>query len=113
MVPEQSGPMNPRATAALRENRCGADVTLSKAKAEANKAFKNAEGSVRGGMSTRMAAHYLIAVFWDLRRQIGAGKRLDKKAFEDQDAFRSWFEKKHATLGKKLQSPHLLRQHIK
>ena len=89
-------------------------MTLAKARAEANKAFKTAEEAVlknregqwphAEGISTRTAASYLIAWFWDIRRQ------LDVK---DKIAFLAWFEKKHDALGKKLQSPHLLRQHIK
>ena len=69
-------------------------MTLAKARATANQAFKKAGAWVIAGqLSTRSAAHDLIAVFWDILRQL-------KK--NDKPAFIAWFEKKHAALGKEL-----------
>jgi len=69
-------------------------MTLAKARAEASKAFKTAEEAVlAGGISTRTAAHDLIAVFWEINHRL---------ASYDKGTFLRWFEKKHAALGKEL-----------
>ena len=69
-------------------------MTLAKARAEASKAFKTAEEAVlAGGISTSTAAHDLIAVFWEILRQL-KGK--------DKILFQKWFDKKHDALGKEL-----------
>jgi hypothetical protein len=69
-------------------------MTLAKARAEANKAFKTAKESVLAGRrSARRAAEMLISVYW----------RLDYKLSKrDHRLFIAWFVKKHEALGKEL-----------
>jgi len=80
-------------------------MTLAKARAEANKAFKAAKAAVLAGeISPRAASESLIGAFW------GIGRDLKEK---DKATFYTWFDRKHAELGKKLQSAHLMRQKIR
>ena len=69
-------------------------MTLAKARAEANRAFKEDRTLVIAGqLSARSASEGLIAVFWDILHQL-------KK--NDKPSFIAWFEKKHTALGKEL-----------
>jgi hypothetical protein len=69
-------------------------MTLAKARAEANKAFKQARAAVVAGtVSTRSTAEGLIAIFWDILRQLKG---------RDKALFQKWYDRKHAALGKKL-----------
>jgi len=69
-------------------------MTLAKARGEANKAFKAARAVVTlGGASARSTSEGLIAVFWEILRQL-KGK--------DKILFQNWFDKKHDALGKEL-----------
>jgi len=69
-------------------------MTLAKARAEANQAFKEARSWVIAGqLSARSASESLIGVFW------GIGRRLKGR---DKKLFIAWFERKHAALGKEL-----------
>jgi hypothetical protein len=71
-------------------------MTLAKARVEANGFFKDARLEVRSGRrSTRSAAEILIAVFWQLSRQLGG---------RDKTLFQNWFDKKHDALGKELRA---------
>jgi len=69
-------------------------MTLAKARAEANKAFREARAVVIAGqLSARSASEGLIAVFW------GIGRRLKGR---DKTLFIAWFERKHDALGKEI-----------
>lgn len=69
-------------------------MTLAKARAEANKAFKEAKrGVLAGEISARAASEGLIAAFWDIGRDL-KGK--------DKTTFYAWFNKKHAQLGNEI-----------
>lgn len=69
-------------------------MTLAKARAEANRAFKEARDVVLiGRLSARSASESLIAVFWEINHQL---------ASYDKGTFLRWFEKKHEALGKEL-----------
>jgi len=69
-------------------------MTLTKAKAEANKAFKMAKDAVvLGTVSPRSASGGLIAAFRDIIRQL---EDKDKAPFQD------WYDRKRDALGKEL-----------
>lgn len=69
-------------------------MTLAKARAEANTAFKGAKAAVLAReLSPRAASEGLIAVFWDIGREL-KGK--------DKTTFYTWFNRKHAELGKEI-----------
>jgi len=69
-------------------------MTLAKARAEANKAFKAAKAAVLAGeLSARAASEGLIGAFWNIGRDL-KGK--------DKATFYTWFDRKHAELGKEL-----------
>ena len=70
-------------------------MTLAKARAEMNRAFKEARIEVMAGRrSARMAAEGLIAVFWQFNPRF--------KSRKDRSLFLAWFVKKHEALGKEL-----------
>ena len=69
-------------------------MTLAKARTEANRAFNEARAAVVGRrVSPRPTSEGLIAVFWEILRQL-KGK--------DKILFQNWFDKKHDALGKEL-----------
>ena len=69
-------------------------MTLAKARAEANKGFKEARAAVAAGtVLTRSTAEGLIAVFWDILRQL---KGRDKALFQKR------YDRKHDALRKEL-----------
>ena len=69
-------------------------MSLAKARAEANKAFKEAKESVLAGkVSARTASEGLIGAFWGISRQLKG---------RDKALFIAWFNKKHDALGKEL-----------
>ena len=69
-------------------------MTLAKARAEANRAFKEARTVVIGRkVSPRSSSEGLIAVFWDILRQLKG---------RDKILFQNWLDKKHDALGKEL-----------
>jgi hypothetical protein len=69
-------------------------MTLTKARAEANKAFKEARAAVVAGtVSARSTSEGLIAVFWDILRQLKG---------RDKALFQKWYDRKHDALRKEL-----------
>ena len=69
-------------------------MTLAKARAEANGAFQVARAAViLGEVSARSTSERLIAVFWDILRQLRG---------RDKILFQNWFDRKHDALGKEL-----------
>ena len=71
-------------------------MTLAKARAEANKGFKEARAAVAAGtVLTRSTAEGLIAVFWDILRQLKG---------RDKILFQNWYDRKHDAFGKELGS---------
>lgn len=69
-------------------------MTLAKARAEANKAFRAAKASVMAGeVSARTASESLIGAFWGIGRDLNA---------KDKATFYTWFNMKHAALGKEI-----------
>lgn len=71
-------------------------MTLAKARAEANQVFKEARAAVVAGtVSTRSTSEGLIAVFWEIRRQLKG---------RDKTLFQNWFDRKHDALGKELRA---------
>ncbi|OGD39559.1 MAG: hypothetical protein A2V45_01205 [Candidatus Aminicenantes bacterium RBG_19FT_COMBO_58_17] len=69
-------------------------MTLPEARAEANRAFKDAKRAILAGeISARAASESLISTFW------GIGRDLKGK---DKMTFYAWFDRKHAQLGKEV-----------